>query len=71
MPVCFISLLNSVILIRPKTKKSTINACCDCKANTNKETYNNPENALTTNSFTWWIYKSSNSSKYKFFELLP
>ena len=67
-PFNLMSLLNSASEIRPKTKNKPINACSEYKASINRDTYKIPENALTSNSF---IYKSSNSSEYRFFELLP
>jgi len=68
IPFSCISLLNSARQINPKIKNKTIKACWEFNASKNKDIYNMPDIALTTSSF---IYKSSNKSKYKFFELLP
>ena len=62
------SLLNSASAINPKTKNKAIKACSESKESKNKEINKIPDDVLTTSSF---IYKSSNKSKYKFFELLP
>lgn len=71
IPFSLISLLNSDKLISPNTKKSAITASCHCNESISKAAYKAPDKALMNSSFTGLVYKSSSSSKYKFFELLP